>query len=103
MIRLYLEKKSNAISICSNFLLNPFHSRFQYTDTLANSEGPDEMSHKAAFHLGGSALFPKLKTIFIRTYDSLMKHKMDYPILIVPLRETTLVSVAFLVVLSIFH
>ena len=33
-------------------LVNPFHSRYLQTGTLANSEDPDEMPHKAAFHLG---------------------------------------------------
>ena len=32
--------------------INIFHSEFQLTGTLANSEDPDEMPHKAAFHLG---------------------------------------------------
>ena len=49
----------------AQILFNPFHSRFQSTGTLANSEDPDEMPHKAAF--SGSPLFSKLKTIFIRT------------------------------------
>ena len=30
---------------------NPFHSGNLQTGTLANSEDPDEMPHKAAFHL----------------------------------------------------
>ena len=32
--------------------VNPFHSRYQKSGTLAKSEDPDEMQHKAAFHLG---------------------------------------------------
>ena len=33
-------------------MLNPFHLGYRKTCTLANSEDPDEMLHKAAFHLG---------------------------------------------------
>ena len=32
--------------------VNFFHSRSQETGSLANSEDPDEMPYKAAFHLG---------------------------------------------------
>ena len=29
-----------------------FHSGYQYTGTLANSDDPDEMLHKVEFHQG---------------------------------------------------
>ena len=32
--------------------VNPFHSGYWLTGTLANSENPDEMPHKAALHQG---------------------------------------------------
>ena len=41
--------------------LNPLHSGNRLTATLANSKDPDEMPHKAAFHLGLHCL---LKTVF---------------------------------------
>ena len=42
---------------------NPFHSWYQWTGTLANSEDLDEMPHKATFHEGLHCLL-KIKTIF---------------------------------------
>ena len=32
--------------------VNPFHSGYLQTGTMANSEGPDEMPHTVAFRLG---------------------------------------------------
>ena len=40
------------LSIWASELFNPFYSGYLHTDTLANSEDPDEMPHNVAFHQG---------------------------------------------------
>ena len=52
-------------------MVNPFHSGYRYTGTLANSVDPDEMRR-----ISGSALFANRVTIirdkntpFLRNYD----------------------------------
>ena len=55
---------------------------------MVNNEDPDEMPHYAAFHQGLHFLL-RYKQIFIKevsTCDSL-KHKMDYPVLILSTSE----------------
>ena len=44
--------------------LNPFHSEFLRTGTLANNEDTDEMPHSAAFHQGLHCL-QRIKQIFM--------------------------------------
>ena len=38
---------------------------------LANSAGPDEMLHSAAFHLAGSSLFAKVPILELNVYKGL--------------------------------
>ena len=39
-------------TICLNEGIDPFSTRNPIMGTMANSEDPDEMPHKAAFHQG---------------------------------------------------
>ena len=77
---------------CSCTVTDPFHSVYQGTVTLANSEDPDELLHYAAFHLGRHCLLRQKQSsgteinhfIKILTANPL-KYKMDDSILIIPI------------------
>ena len=54
--------------------LNLFHSGYQLTGTLANSEDPDEMPHQVAFHPGLHFLLRAVQVMLRKTSQFKVKN-----------------------------